>query len=369
MEKFDNIIDILSSDDYYKAKKLINNLDNRDLFIKKIISISNPYVFDRFCKMFEYDMDTSSYYQERNKMIKNMLLNNKESLPNNWVTEYIISYFLEDNYYNFMVNFYQMVNYLSHIKMDLVSIKNIKLYQELCDIKKESLTSKIEFFKKHMHDNIKEMFYDDIRKVKNDCYKELVNKSIKLDINSPIYCEDVSNNQSIDIYYLNGEEFYAFVKVFNIERNDLTDHSDYIFLDDNRLGNSFSYISDKNIGTVDYEQKKVVLLYDNINYSNIMYVHSSDLHSKRMSIQDDYLSEKINELPTPDSLIGYTKNYNEIYIIGKIKPKALVCYDNITRDDLAFAKKYDLSILLINKDKYRRYETFDDDYKKDTYII
>ena len=100
-----------------------------------------------------------------------------------------------------------------------------------------------------------------------------------------------------------------------------------------------------------------------------MYVHHSDLHAKKMEVQNDYLSEKENEIITPSSLIAHTNNYNEIYIVDKPKPKALVCYNTITDNDIAFAKKYNLSILLMNREKYKSYVTYDDDYMDNTYVI
>ena len=60
------------------------------------------------------------------------------------------------------------------------------------------------------------------------------------------------------------------------------------------------------------------------------------------------------------------------YIKGKedgFKPKALVCYDTITHDDIAFARKYQLSLLLINTKKYEHTISFDENYEENTYVI
>ena len=405
MEKYEGIIEILASNDYYKAKRLIKILNDFDSFIGTMVKISNPYVFDRFCKMVEYKMDTDLYYQTRNTYIKKMLMNQKnakvldyfdninpnnynnyllcenelstlnndflmlESISNRWLNEYIIGYFFGDNYYNFLANLFQMVNYLSRTKKTLINRNHIDLYNEFRELNTKSFADKIAFFKEHMNNNYKDIFYDDMRKVKDSSYQELIDASIKLNHQSPIYCKEISKNNDIDIYYLNGEDFYAFVRVFSISREDLSDQSDYIFANDNYLGHSFSYISSKDIGTIDYEQKKVILLYDDIDFNNIMYVHHSDLHSKKMTMQDSYLSEKENEIVTPNSLMAYTKNYNEIYIVGKNKPKALICYNEITKDDIAFAKKYNLSIVLLNTKKYKRFESYDDEYNDNSYVI
>lgn len=370
MRDYCDILEALASSDYYKVRNKCNLLVNDNLFLKMIVKINDPFVFDRFIKMIEYKMDTNILYENRCTYIKEVLLSkDANTLPSKWISEYIIAYFFRDNYYNYMVNLFEMVSYISRVKKNIIDNSHIKIYSEFRGLNNASFEEKIDLFKKYMNSDLVTMFYDDMRNTKDDSYKELVNSSIKIEHDSNVYCKDISKNYGIDVYYLNGEEFYAFVKCFPINRNDLSDHRDYINLNDNRLGHSFSYIGDKNIGTVDYEQKKVVLIYDNIDYNNIMYVHHGDLHAKKMDIQDDYLSEKQNEITLPSKLIADTKNYNEIYITGKIKPKALICYDTITTDDILFAKKYNLSLLLINKSKYKRYESFDEEYEDNTYVI
>ena len=405
MGKYEGIIEILSSNDYYKAKKLINILNDYENFIKTMIPIANPYIFDRFCKMVEYQMDTDLYYEVRNTFLKKAILNQKddkvldyfkdinydnyanylllenemqaiehsddlknqvEFISNRWLIEYIISYFFRDNYYNFMVNLFQMVSYLSQTKKITVDNEHIKVYSEFKELNKKTLKEKIDFFKKNLNNNYTEMFYDDMRKVKNSSYQELVESSIKLNHDSKIYREDISKSQGLDIYYLNGEEFKAFVKCFAIKKSDLTNQ---LISNDGLLGHSFSFISDKNIGTIDYSQKGITILFDEIDFNNIMYVHHSDMHAKKMSIQDDYLSEKQNEIFTPNGLISHTDNYNDIYIVGKAKPKALVCYDKILDEDISFAKTNNLSILLINRKKYKRFKIHEDDYMDNTYVL
>ena len=372
---YDDVIKILSSDDYYKAKESVLKLSNNDDFINQMIITENPFVFDRFTKMLEYKVDTSKLYEERNTFIEKIILhlNNKVNISDRWVTEYIIGYFFQDNYYNFMSNFFQMVHYLQHTNKRLVNLDNIHLYNEFRSLTTMSIEEKVALFKKfYQRNNLMELFYDDMHRVKEDSYRELVKASLKLTHDNNIYYKDLSRNCGVDVYYLNGEDFYGFVKCFDIKRNDLSNHEEYLYSKDKRLGYSFSYIGNSNIGTIDYDKKDVVLYYDSIDYHDIMYVHHADLHAKKMEVQDDYLSEKENEIIMPNSLVYKTNNYNEIYIKGNrlgFRPKALVCYDTITHDDIAFAKKYQLSLLLINTKKYAHTISFDDDYVENTYVI
>lgn len=391
MEKYDDIINVLASSDYYVIKKDIDKLLNNSSFLNEITKVHNPFVFDRFIKMCEYKTDISYLCEKRKKFIKNALINlnneniysffelssydkyKQKDISNRYLMEYIVFYYFEDNYYNFMTNLYQMIDYLGNTKKDLVDKENINLYKEFVELRNMSFEDKIRFFNSLLNNtNIKEMFYDDMSIVREDSHKELVDKTIKLNHDSKIYKEDISKKLGVDVYNLNGEEFYGFVRCLLINRNYLFNYFDYVFSQRKRLGYSFSYIGDKNIGTTDYNQKNVVLFYDKIDYRDIMYVHHADLHAKRMNIQNDYLSEKVNEIITPRSLIVNTKNYNEVYIKSNGKsiiPTALVCYDTITENDIGFAKKYKLSILVINRNKYKRYETYDDDYMDNTYVL
>ena len=372
MPSYQEIINLLNSDNYYKVNNYINELINNPNYINKITLIDNPFVFDRFIKMCEFKIDTAKLYEERKVFIKTILLNlnNKLSFPDKWINEYIISYYFQDNFYNYMANFFQMVNYMQYTKKILVSSENIKIYNRFKNLNTMVLDEKINLFNEYQNTNIMELFYDDMTKVKEDSHQELVNSSLKLSRDLGIYKKELSKEFGIDIYYLNGEDFCGFVRCFIISRDDLSSHEDYIFSKKNRLGYSFSYIGDKNIGISDYDGNGVVLFYDDIDYHNIMYVHHSDLHAKKMEIQDDYLSEKENEIITSSKLIASTKNYNEIFIKGNdIKPTALICYDTITKNDIAFANKYNLSILLINREKYQKYETYDENYTENTYVL
>ena len=387
MNRIDEIFNLLKSDNYYKVKDNVSELVTNHEFIKRLIKEKSPFVFDRFIKMCEYKIDTSVLYDERKKYIKKTLnkinLDNCHDilgltkfdmiLVNRYIVEYIITYYFQDNYYNFMTNFYLMVNYLKYNDKKLVHPNNIELYQRFVNLRKLSIEEMIRFFNEYLNENIMEMFYDDMEIVRTDSHKELVNHSLKLSKNNKIYQADISKKLDVDVYMLDGEKFYGFVRCFIIPRGEyIFNFHDYVNSKGKRLGYSFSYISDTNIGTSDYDGNSIALFYDNIDFNKIMYVHHSDLHSANMTEQDDYLSIKENEIMTPNSLIANTRNYNEIYIKSSkdgIKPTALICYDQIFPYDVSFAKKYNLSILVIKRDKYQRFETYEEDYDSNSYVI
>ena len=411
MEKYNEIINMLASRDYHNVSNILDNIDDKDNLIEKIIYIDNPHIYDRFSKMLEYKYDTLKLNEIRNKYIKRIVLNQNSDrklsyfnnidtsnynnylftsdelyliknsndfdstinkISNRWLSEYIINYFYNDNYYNYMINLYQMVSFIGSTKLSLLNRNHIDIYNEFRGLNNISFKDKIALFKKYDGMDLSSMFYDDMSRTRDESHRMLVDSSLKLNHESCIYYKEISRNYGIDIYYLNGEKFYGFVRCLTIPKSPLFKYYDYVNSEGRRLGYSFSYIGDKNIGTTDYDQNGVTLFYDKINYEDIMYVHHADLHSKRMNKQDDYLTHKINEITTPSSLIANTRNYNEIFIKNNTKrivPTALICYDEINNNDIAFAKKYNLSILLINRSKYNRYELYDENFINDTYVI
>ena len=361
--KVSSIFDIGSNDN---AK--LKNIHFND-YLKDIVNIDNPYLFDRIMKYLEYKEDTSKFYELRKKYIEQVILNKKD-IQERWLNEYIIEYFFEDNYVNFLINLLQMVNYQRSSKKDLIKLSNMELYNKFNNIGKISSEEKIQLFKENKDRNLKEMFYDDMRIVKDDAYQTMVDHSIKLNKDNPVYNKALSDKYHTDVYYLDGEEFYAIVRTYRIKRNDLSDNYDNINCNLGRIGYSFSFISNKNIGTLDYTRDGVTLMYGDINYKNISYVHHSDMHTGYKYKQESFISNKINEIKTPQDLIARTNGYNEIYINGSnIRPTALICYDEITDNDIAFANKYQLSILLINSSKYKRRDAEYEDYFDNSYSI
>ncbi len=382
---------------------------------QKIIRIENSHIYDKIMKIFEFKDDVSKYNEERNKIIRNIIFQQKnpeildslatvtpdnymdflfteeetdyikrsigsrfdeciKNISNRWLLDYIIYYFFQDSYYNFICNLFQMTRYLRDINVELVDIKHLNLYNKFCDLSKLSFIERINFFKENCDKlGVMEMFYDDMRKVKDHSYQQLVNSSLKPDKKLSIYNKELSDKDGVDVYYLDGEEFYAFIRSFSLEKVNSDAEEDYLFSRTNKYGYSMSYISNSNIGTIDLEQKEITLLYADISPSQIAYVHHDDAHTGRITDKlDRYISDKINEISTPSDLMSNTKSYNEIYIRprnGEIRPCAIICYDTISEEQLAFAKKYHLSIVIINREKYKRYVSWPENYEENTYII
>jgi hypothetical protein len=390
MTNYDEIIGILNSDNYYSLRYDVMKLVNDEAFLKRIIKIHNPFIFDRFIKMCEFKIDTAAIYEERNKFVKktinelnqdniysffeleDMDKSRQDNYASRYLSEYIISYYFGDNFYNFMTNFFQMTNYLNGDRKNLVSLDHIKLYEQFINISKISLEDKIKLFNSNLNNDLMGMFYDDINTVRVDSHKRLVEASLKLNKDNGIYQSDLSDKCGVDVYYLNGESFYGFVRCLTLREENMKGEKKYVFSQKRRLGYSFSFVSGNEMGTIDSIGDGILLYYDDIDYQNIMYVHHTDMHTGIMNKLTTYISDKENEIKTPSGLIANTVNYNEVYIKpGKegIKPTAVICFNDIDEKTLAFAKKYNLAILMVNKEKYKHDERYDDDYTEYTYML
>ena len=386
---YQSIIGKLESNDYHEVKKSIYSLITDDNFIKNIVRVRNPIVFDRFIKMCEFKIDTSIIYEERNKFVRREIfklnkdniyeyfgINNleesrKEIIANRYLTEYIVNYYFQDNFYNLLCNFRQMTKYLSITNKKLVNEDHLRIYQQFIDLIHYSIPKKIKFFESHLKDDLMSMFYDDITIVREDSHKSLVDKSLKLNKSNGIYQDKLSKKNGVPIYYLNGEEFFGFVRRVSL-KHDEKENDDYIYSRKNRLGYNFAYASSYDIGIIENDSESVLLYYDDIDYRNIMYVHHTDMASGIMIKQNDYVSHKENEIVTPNELASHTINYSDVYIkpgSNGIMPSALICCDVLTEEDIAFAKSYNLSILLVNTKKYKRVKSFRDDLDSCSYVI
>ncbi len=419
MTNLEEILKVLSSREVVYEKKNIH-----DFFMKNysptlgniILKINNPVIFERFTNIMQYTIDVSQLDKQRDFITKKVLFdeidekkemfsffnnltpNNYQdywftdnelmdikmgiknnnfdevlrNIANKWLDEYIIYYFFHDNYYNFLVNLNQMLRYLRNIKIDLVDSEHLAFYVDCYNISKMSFKEKVAFFKNnYQKDFIQSMFYDDMRIVKNHSYESLINSSLKISESKNLYNEKLSHELGIPVYYLNGEKFNAIVRcIIPNNGHSKEDYDKYVYSRKDKDYYSFSYIGDKNINSI--RGNSYTLLYSDINPDYIAHIYHDDASSSNLLHEKHFVTDKFNEIHTPESLTRDTKYYNELVIKNGedgIKPSAVVCYDEITKEEIELAKEYQLPILLINSKKYHQEEGYTDFDDYDTYSI
>ena len=384
-------------------------------FIKLMLKVKNPFLFERFTAIIQEKKDVSEIDEKRDAIIKKLILNEENNemlsslssvtpsnyedylftdnekkdielgilkenfkdvmlnISNKWLNEYIIYYFFHDNYYNFLVNLNQVLRYLNNTKIDLIDKEHLSFYLDCYNLSKLSFKEKIQFFKNnYLKKDIQSMFYDDMRIVKNHSYHNLVGSLLKIDNAGKLYNEKLSKKYGVPVYYLNGEKFNSLVRNFTDSDNE-DDEEFELYINNNQKRDyySFSFIGDRNINCI-CPDSGYTLLYDDIDPELITHVYHDD-SGTALAVRKNYFTTIVfNEIHTPDSLIDETNYYNELVIKkGKngIKPSALVCYDVIDEKRLAFARKHNLPIVLINSKKYQQkngYTNYDD---CNTYVI
>ena len=378
MDKYEEVLKILDKE-YISLKDqefIIHFFENKkgnSKYIENISNMKNQSIYLKIMHLIENDMDVSEIEDRRRKYIIKVIDDYKNNnLTNKEIIDYIIYYFVGDNYYNFLVNFNQMLLYMKHINKILISKDHIKFYQDCLRLKDLNREDMILFFNQNRNKTkFFEMFYDDMRIIKNHSYNDLTSKSLVLEKNNKLYDKKLSNKLGIDVYYLDGEEFYAFVRCILPNKDGF--NIDDIYCNLPKKYYSFSYIGNKNIGTIDkVNNMGITLLYSNINSNNIVHVHHMDSSSSISSKNEVFVSNKINEISSADSLIRDTKCYNEI-VIKKgdfgIKPAAIICFNEIQDKDLEISHKYKLPIVLINCNKYYYDESYPDFSIDDSYSL
>ena len=378
MEDYEKIIEIikfkdLSLNDQKKIIEYFKNNINNTMIINKIIHLKDQFLYLKIIHLIENYLDVSQIEEERIKYI-NKLINDGQlrDVSVRELMEYVIYYFVRDNYYNFLVNFNQMVLYMKHKNKMIISTNHINFYKDCLKLNELSKDDIISFFKKNMDkDKMFEHFYDDMRTIKNDSYNDLVSKSLNLGSVSLLCDLSLSKKYGLSVYYLNGESFHAFVRCIIPNKDGIS--KDALYCNLTKKYYSFSYIGDKNIGTIDkVNSYGITVMYSNIISDNIVHVHHTDSSSSQYCKNDVFISRNINEISSADSLISNTKYYNEI-VIKKgdqgIVPTAIVCFDKIQDKDLVVSFKYNLPIVLINSKKYYYDNGYPDYSDNDTYIL
>ncbi len=406
MKELDEMIELLGNSmieiDYPKVREyFVKNYS--DELVNRIVKINNPIIYHNFTSLMQYQLDTSIFDEKRDLFIKKMILNNVDlneevfnfiknidesnyrdsdlftdnekitifshllksdmstilkEFSNKWLKEYIIYYFFHDSYFNFIVNFSYMLRYIHGANIDIIDRQHLDFYKSCYDLEKASFKDKIDFFQKFSSQkDYQSMFYDDMRLVKNHCYQNLVNSSLKIENSSKLLNKDLSREYGHPIYYLDGDKFYAITRHFNKNNGRSKEEYDkYINNDREQNYYSFSYIGDRGLYFSEIDGDGYTFLYSDIDPNNIAHIYHDDAGSSNLVRKNPFITKKYNELFTPSSLMAETKYYNEIVIKkgeNGIKPSALVCYNDIRDDQLAIAKEYDIPIVLINTKKYR----------------
>ena len=156
-----------------------------------------------------------------------------------------------------------------------------------------------------------------------------------------------------DVYYLDGQEFNAFVRSdVQIDKEKIKPKDTKI----DRISHSFTYIGKRNIQTYKDPRQYLTMIYTGVQKNNIGHVYHDD------SWSGDYGSLTISDYYTAETLLEKSQQYPEIWMQNyeNIKPFAILCLDEATDWDYEVAQMNGLSIVILNTNKYeRKYNNID----------
>ena len=195
----------------------------------------------------------------------------------------------------------------------------------------------------------------DVKKVLdalNEKYRSKTNSSLvdscsKFAKESSCYDKIKSELNGCDTYYLDGEDFFAFVRSdVQVDKNNIS--PDEVNVD--RFGHSFTCIGKKNIQTYKHPNKVLTMIYDGVTEDNIGHVYHEDSFSTSCG------SNTISEYYSADTLLEKTSTYPEVWMknFTGIKPTAILCLDEATDWDYDVARRNGLDVVILNTNKYER---------------
>lgn len=315
-------------------KKRFKYVDNKINNIKDDI-LDEYHNFDKDNIFNTYDYKTASRLQsiknDEDKLNQYFKYSTKEKL-----LEMIIDIFFKDIPYNFIKNLKAILNY-SKDNHNFIP-QNLDIYNTILDFNKLSIDEIINFFNKYKSIDLATVFYNDFRKARNTSYKEINDGITKFDKNSSSYKKNISSDMGIDIYELNGEDFYLYIHSSRSGRWMA-----------NKKTISLSLISHDNINTIDNDE--VIFGFSKLNVDNIMHIYHTDSFTKH-----EQGTSKIHDILTKEKLINKTISYNEILYkeTPNLMPDYVVCFDTIDDKDRIIARELNIPIVLINSKKYNK---------------
>ena len=287
-----------------------------------------------------------AYYFGDSKELKKRIKKESDECLSNM----ILDYHFKDVYYDVLININELVRFQS-TKVTL-PLEKLNIYKRILSI--DSLTY---HEKMNLHNGLKNydmvsMLYDDMFACKQVVHEMVKDSILDKDKLKKFRDKALSDFYDIDIYILDGKEFYALAKT--------GDHHDK----KEPFARSYSLLGPNATSVYAWGgHNSSSFLYEGVNSDQIVHMFPDDSFSRYD--RDKGSTGRINVLESPKELTENTNYYNEILILEKgtsksdmdekipeLKKLALYTYDEIKNKDIEVAKKNDVGIVLVKRTKY-----------------
>ena len=314
-------------------------LDNLlyEYYDKLINSYNSKYdMFNDYYKLLcgsKEDIDPYLYCDVKDRCDEKYL----KVITNLKLSELIIECLFKTNYYYFMIDLNEIIKY--NMKCKKIGNDRIKFYELFHNIDRLSSLEKIELYKKYKNMNLNDLFYCDMRKMKDIAYTN-INRDL-FTVNNLLYINlELSNKYGVPVYDLRDRPYYILIR--NIINN---------YRQETKYNRScYTLISNTNTTTI----RDIGYLYGYNSFDINKVVHMNDNDSYSGEYENGVtINLCVNKLLTSMELVSGC--YSEIQLLNELKgltyyeqkPDFLVSKDKIDNSYIRESKRLNIPIVLI----------------------
>lgn len=366
----------------YKEDQLISNCNNKTILspFKEILEAFKRYKIEELKLKKDQVKDEEDYFNSRRAYIRNIsksgiedIRENMENrytengieaveeylcrLSENKLSNYIIDYLFEENYYNIMLDLRELLDFYYQGNIAIPS-ERIEIYDRISNIDDLPIEEKVELYKYLKNFNMVETFYDDMRMARYIVGEAIKEYSLSSQTIKQYKDEKLSKMHGVDVYNMNGQPFFGIVKTGRREKDKFP------------TGHSYSLIGDGGIAVFGDPKDSKTYLYDSddMNPEQLVHVFPYDAFTGYHPFTgSEKATSRVNNLIMPEELVTTSEYYNELLLlergskettidnsIPELKKIALYCLDEIREQDIEIAKNNNVGIVLINSKKYKK---------------
>lgn len=330
--------------------------------ILKVISLSEEeneefYSLKKQLNILLYNNDLYELFSDMNSMTIEEISNYLKEKSNQIISNYIIDYHFEENYYNIIYDLNELLNFYYAGNINL-SQEKVSIYNQILHIDELLVEDKIALHEQLKKYNIMEMFYDDMSFAREIVREAIKDYSLTKETLSQYRDDKLSNEYGVDVYNIKNNPFFAIVK------------SGRSSLDKLPTGHSYSLVGSGCIATFEDPSESNTFIYDaeDLNSEQIVHVYPMDSFTLfKPFCFSEKSTRRVQTLMMPDELLDNAKGFTEILIleqglkqfdmdkrIPELKKMALYCVDKITSKDVEKANNMGVGIFLVNSKDYHK---------------
>lgn len=321
--------------------------------VKEFLELDKEYELNEFLKKedgIELEFNFWNLSQEEK-------MNYLHKISNSNLSNYIIDYHFEENFYNIMYDLRELLDFYFSGNINIPE-ERLSLYEMIAHIDELLLEDKISLHENLKKYNMMELFYDDMAFARKIVHEAIKDYSLTMSEMSKYRDEKLSEEYGIDVFEVDDEPFFAVVKSRIHPGDDLP------------TGHSFSLVGDGCVGTFVDPSDSTTFVYDadGLRGEQIVHVYPMDSFTmfKPFNFQEE-ATKRIETLMMPDELLYQSGSYNELLIleqgskktdidvkIPRLRRMALYCVDKISEKDVEVAKANGVGILLVKSKDYTK---------------